>query len=118
MTERKHYRDLSLDDPTPHDPAIEAKVDAMTPEQLRAVLEEAWFTNPGGHFRRRIIRKYERAGLAKVVVMPNGSERLMYGDAPELDLLIKLLDAVGGELDAPYDPNRTRADYNSEEQIS
>ncbi len=118
---RKHYRDLSIDEPLPHDPAIEAEVNSASPEQVKQMFEEAWFTNPGGIFRRRILRKFENAGLMRIVETPEGYEIQVLC---ELDLvgdvlatkdlieiakvrhLIGLLEAVDFELDEPYDPER------------
>jgi hypothetical protein len=114
---RKHYKDLSIDEPASHIvgfETIEAEVNQASREQLTAWFEEAWFTNPGGHFRRRIVKKYERAGLAKIVVMPDGSEQLRFADPSSdngLGILMPLLEAVDFVLDEPYDPDRTRADY-------
>jgi len=64
---------------------------------------------------------YERTGLVRIVVLPDGCEQIQFSGDPNmspedreaLDSVFDLLTAVGGELDAPYDPERTRADYES-----
>ena len=121
---KKLYQDLSIDEPLPHDPEIEAEVRGASPEQLEAMFEEAWFTNPGGHFRRRILKKFENAGLLRIVVKPDGHEQIQMArsDNPKvppkaregLASLFELLKAVDGELDEPYDAGRTRTDYDPE----
>lgn len=121
---KKLYQDLTLDEPLPFDPEIEAEVLGMSPEQQKAMFEEGWFTNPGGHFRRRILKHCENAGLLQIVTKPDGGEQIQMArsDNPKvppemrerIDILIELLKAVDGELDAPYDPERTRTDYNPE----
>lgn len=119
MTKRKHYRDLSIDEPVSHVVGyeeVEAELRSASPEQIKAWMEEAWFTNPGGHCRRRLLRKYERAGILRIVVTPDGREQIEFLDdqrTPADDFLIDLLMAVGGVLDEPYDPERTRAHYES-----
>lgn len=129
MKPKKLYQDLTIDEPLPHDPVIEAAVDAMTPEQTKASIESAWFTNPGGHFRRRILKKLERAGLVRFIKAPDdGREQMQFAVAedpripPEqqlaLKLVVDLIKAVDGALDDPYDPNRTRADYEPDGAIA
>ena len=118
MTKKKLYQDLAIDEPLPHDPELEAEVRGASPEQLKAMFEEGWFTNPGGHFRRRILRKFENAGLLRIVTMPEGHEQIQMAalDNPkvspeqreDLASLFDLLKAVDGMLDEPYDPERTR----------
>lgn len=124
MTKRKLYQDLSIDEPLPHDPALEAEVSSASPEQLKAMFEEGWFANPGGHFRRRILRQVENAGFLRIVTMPEGHEQIQMvnWDHPKVlpeqrECLISLFDlltAVDGELDEPYDAGRTRTDYDPE----
>jgi hypothetical protein len=119
---RKLYQDLSIDEPLPHDPELEAEVRALSPEQQKAMFEKGWFANPGGHFRRRILRQYEKTGALRIVVAPDGHEeiQMMDWDDPRLSpeqrefliSLFELLEAVKGCLDEPYDPERTRADYD------
>ena len=43
MKPKKLYQDLTIDQPLPHDPVIEAEVDAMTPEQTKALFSPAKF---------------------------------------------------------------------------
>ncbi len=43
MKPKKLYQDLTIDQPLPHDPVIEAEVDAMTPEQTKALFESSKF---------------------------------------------------------------------------
>lgn len=123
---RKLYQDLTIDEPLPRDPVIEAEVEAMTPKQIMAATEAAWFANPGGHFRRRILKKLERAGVMRFVKAPDGREQMQFADADNprisselqrgLKLVVDLVIAVDGALDDPYDPNRTRADYSPSRQ--
>jgi hypothetical protein len=117
---KKHYRDLTIDEPLPEDAEARAHVQALTPEQLQAQIEASWFMNPGGHFRRRILKMLERAGVMKMVVL-DGQEQMKFADVddpaipPELQQgmkhVIDLIKAVDGHLDDAYDPDRTRADY-------
>lgn len=118
----KHYRDLSIDEPLPRDPKLEAMVAAMTPERMKASFESAWFANPGGHFRRRILKKLERAGVMRFIKAPDdGREQMQFSDDPrippklqrDIKLVVDLVKAVDGALDDPYDPKRTHADYES-----
>ncbi len=60
---RKLYQNLSIDEPLPRDPELEVMAAGITPEQIEASFEPVWFSNPGGHFRRRILEKLERAGV-------------------------------------------------------
>ncbi len=119
---KKLYQDLSIDEPLPHDAELEAEFRKMSPEQQKAEFENAWFMNPGGHFRRRIIKKFENAGLLQIIVKPDGEHiQVVPSDHPEvapedrerLALLIEMLTAVD-VLDEPYDPERTRNDYDPE----
>jgi hypothetical protein len=122
----KLYQDLTVDEPLPHDPVREAKVKAMTPQQIKAAIESAWFANPGGHFRRRILKKLERAGVMRFIRAPDGREQMQFADdpriPPKLQRAVKqavdLVQAVDGALDDPYDPNRTRADYEPDGKIA
>ncbi len=125
---RKLYQDLTIDEPLPHDPFIEAEVDAMTPEQRKALFESGWFANPGGHFRRRILKQLERAGVMRFIKAPDGREQMQFAVAEDprippqlqrsLKLVVDLVKAVDGALDDPYDPNRTRADYEADGAIA
>jgi hypothetical protein len=76
----KLYQDLTVDESLPHDPVLEAEVNAMTPELMKASIESAWFSNPGGHFRRRILKKLERAGVMKFIKAPDGREQMQFAD--------------------------------------
>jgi hypothetical protein len=116
---RKLYQNLSIDEPLPRDPELEAMAAGMTPEQIEASFEPVWFSNPGGHFRRRILKKLERAGVMRFIKAPDGRELMQFSNDPRnppglqraLKLVVDLVKAVVGALDDPYDPNRTRADY-------
>ena len=119
----KHYRDLTIDEP-PEAMGGEflekanAEVEAMTPEQLKAMLEDEWFMNPGGHFRRRILKRIENAGGMRVVEKPDGSLAVQFAetDNPGVLHVMELLEAVNGAFDDPYDPERTREDYETAQQ--
>jgi hypothetical protein len=83
MTKRKrHYRDLSVDEPLPDEMRAEvlAEVEGKTPEQLKAMIEEGWFMNPGGHHRIRILKMFERNGLMRFTTNPDGSEVMQFAD--------------------------------------
>jgi hypothetical protein len=123
----KLYQDLTIDEPLPHDPVVEAVAAAMTPEQMKASFESAWFANPGGHFRRRILKQLEHAGVMRLIKTPDdGREQMQFADGPRippelqrgLKLVVDLVKSVHGALDDPYDPNRTRADYEPDGEIA
>jgi hypothetical protein len=123
----KLYQDLTVDEPLPHDPVAEAEAYAMAPEQMKSSFESAWFANPGGHFRRRILKKLERAGVVKFIkALDDDREQMQFADDPRippklqrgLKLVVDLVKAVDGALDDPYDPNRTRADYEPDGKIA
>ena len=122
----KLYQDLTVDEPLPHDPVLAAEVNAMTLEQMMASIESAWFANPGGDFRRRILKKLERAGVIRFIKAPDGREQMQFADDARippnlqrgLKLVVDLVKAVDGALDDPYDPNRTRADYEPDGEIA
>ena len=80
----KLYQDLTIDEPLPHDPVLEAEVNAMTPELMKASIKSAWFANPGGHFRRRILKKLERAGVMRFIKAPDGREQMQFADDPRI----------------------------------
>ena len=116
---RKLYQNLSVDEPLPRDPELKTMVAGMTPEQIKASFESTWFSNPGGHFRRRTLKKLERAGVMRFIKARDGREQMQFSDDPRippelqrtLKLVVSLVKAVDGALDDPYNPNRTRADY-------
>jgi hypothetical protein len=117
----KYYRDLAIDEPleargdAETREKVRAEVKAMTPEQITAGFERGWFMNPGGHFRRRILKKMENVGAMRWVTNPDGSLSAQFAktDIPGFLQVIELLKAVDGALDDPYDPERTRADYEN-----
>jgi hypothetical protein len=115
-----NYDELGIDEPLPDTPrnrAIRAKAETATHEERLAGMDEAWFINPGGIFRMRILRHFEREGLVKFtsasikIVNPDNHPHMPAELAEVIRHLVELMQAVGGVLDEPEDMNRTRADY-------
>lgn len=117
----KLYQDLDIDEPldnctgpsVPSVAELKVVVGAMTDEERTAQIVVAWITNPGGHFRARIIRQMEQAGLVtydpviKFTSPPGAPLVNLNGKRMTIGQLMERLYAtVKGNLTEPYDPDR------------
>jgi hypothetical protein len=116
----KRHSELTIDDPLSLalTPERESEIEAMSDEESYALMLRAWLTNPGGHFRLRVLKhQLESFGLTEFLPMPGDSKTYVVFYVPKplpyLEKIIELTRLVDFELTEPCDGGRTIEHYEA-----
>lgn len=95
------------------DPELQHLFDLLTPEEREQLFIEQWIANPNDH-RIRIVEMLIGAGLAHWA-LPHGIAFDIGNDAARL--VAGLVELVGGDLEEPFDEDRTIDDYARDRSV-